>query len=481
MCLPILLVRGRGDACERAPVYSETVVLRHRPVRLVQGWRQTWKRAYTPGDERLWATLGTQFQFRYDGSWHRESHIKIAQRPLNDIPWSHLSSTPTGDAALAEHGRTGVLGEDIFHGWKISIVERNVGNGPEGRPMFSSVTGDDHGHMAAVFEKEDALHIAQSHDGGTSWRPSQPFAQGYAPSVAWAQPGELGVAFYTPSGEGLAPGLKVLRQKTGHPFDEASVLSASPSDTIGKNTSSKRSESLHPAPSISALEELFFVAWIRRFADGQDGDAVMTSRAARDGAFDRLGIELPGDLTLGQPAKIIVTAENKFHMRVNRPGQVRLTAGAPTHSNDENPNDNAPSPVKRTTVGAPALLSSAPVSLELQQGQATGWIRVDESTSLGIADAALGVLESTSLRAELLVAEGASYTAADPLVVPGDASGNYHRAVTARRRLLRQTIDEGTGQEFYYQVEYMPTDLEPSEIGPQEPVTGLAVGGAGAH
>ncbi len=182
------------------PVFGASITYQPRPTRHVVGWRETWKKHYESGDRLLWEHIGHQWQYLYEGTWHEDDHIKIAMRPLQ---------SPLGpkDKVRAEQASK-------TQPWRISTIDTVTKKDHQERPSYPHLVSTPGGELVVVYEKGsssnanqpngNAIHMAQSDDGGLTWssphrlRAGAEDLRGYMPDIAVASDGALLVAYGAP-------------------------------------------------------------------------------------------------------------------------------------------------------------------------------------------------------------------------------------------------------------------------------------------
>ncbi len=439
------------------PRYSDKVVERLRPTKLVLGWKAVWKQAYEVGDDLLWDGLGFRVQYLYQGTWHHQDQIKIAQRPLRPGAWSQpVVRTVSGREAHEDAGfRIGAWKNDTEQRFRISLVADGFEGAFENRPSHPKVYTSPDGTMVAAFEKgssenpnqpdQNPIHLAFSEDGGLSWSPSRVVARGYLPQLAVASGQETAVVFYAPSGEDSG-GIQALQYVQGDALRESFLLSTETPAKMHPTNHGTGADGLSRVPSLSAEGALFFAAWVRRAQGPGDRDRIVVSRSSRLEAFSHLDVIAPEGVALQQSAAITVEAQNKYHMRVGHGGEVRMM-GASGASAD----GRAYGPVS----GGESL------GLSLQDGQVT-WVSSVERTVAPPPWAGLATpgLSSVDLALAYESASDQDWVGYETMLVSGNASGNLYRALAFRDGLLKPGLGEGPEPRFYYQVEYTPSVVE---------------------
>ncbi len=465
-------------AMAQNPIYSEKVVQRILPTRLVVGWRETWKVSEEAGDDGLLASLGHRYQYLYEGTWHEEDQIQLAQRPLVPGAWSQPEAggwTP------------GQWLEDIASEWRIVVVANVLGAGSSESPSHPQVFTGPGGEMLVSYEDgpssdpntvgHNGIYVASSQDGGVHWSHPERVGRGYVPQLAVASTGESTVVFYRP-GAARGPGdIYAVRNLTGSDFSVPSVLNTRPVRPVHWQDHGPDSDSLPGAPSLSANQDLVFVAWVQKGEAPGESDHIVTTRASRDAVFSHLDIGVAREVTAGKSVSFQVTAENKFHMRVEADETVQILRtfgeGPPSESlNHSEPTDlgflsgagssfagDAAAPSAGPGGDGSSLASfEAPIALSLAEGVGQVVLAAPGSASLALVEAS--ALE-VGISSSLVSSDDPASFAAQASVMPGNTRGNYARAVQLRDGLFRMTPGEGGGP-FYYQVEYEPKPGEPS-------------------
>ncbi len=469
------------------PVFSETIVQRKQPTRLVVGWREAWKDAYEPGDEALWDTLGIRYQYRYRGTWHHEDSIQLAQRPLDDGPPSEAH--PEGEKGGPKEGDR--------NRWHYQVVDTFAPSRPE-RPSYPELAEGPSGVLYTVFEKgpstdpnrpgAGALFIAASQNGGKSWNaPKALVAQkiqlkGYMPSIAVNALGKIGVAFYQPETQGPNSGGVLLVAESE---DQADTWTTQIVNTDRKSQRRHPVKRLHPsrsetqelqdpssyaptvpgAPQLLALEELFFSAFIREPIAPSDSDRLMSTRASSDTTTQKLSIEVEAHHAgANKPVPVRLRIVNKHDIKVH-----------------EEPSDLTLPQVAELLPGALATGVASSVAADLMQAE--------DSTPHSIAPLAIDAALQSSSTVPLNFSQGEAVLTVSPtteqgFVLPARDRGkhkpsNYQKAIMANHTMIRRTTLEpgGAAPYFYkdhhppmnsdgaYQVEYSggPEGIDPME------------------
>ncbi len=436
------------------PLYSDLIVPGDPPIRRVVGWRAVWKHAYEAGDEALWPGLGIQFQYRYRGTWHQQAQITIAQRPLVAGAWSSPGShgTEIADEPPGAGFRVGAWKDDVEQPFRISVVhkdEEGQTEGVLGHPRVHTAPG---GEMVVVFEKglfegsvstgNNPIHVSFSRDGGLSWSPSVVVAEGRKPQVAVAAPHETVVAYFAADQDGGR--IEAVQRIGTTVFSSMAGINPVPLEAH------EGTEAAAQEPSLSTLDELVFVAWVKKGVGVPAGDRIAVSRSARVVDVAKINVELPERVTENQSVRVTVSAENKFHMRVDYGGAVRVvkrSSSRPLSGSTKGPS------VPNLWFEAP---DGAPSSLELTlQGGAASFVTSFASTPTEeglMNDLVLGAFR-VDLAATGDFASDHRYFESRAEFFPADIRGNYDRAVNQRDALLKSMVGS-TPQDLYYQVEY---------------------------
>ncbi len=457
-------------AMAKKPVYSDVVVQRLVPTKLVVGWRSTWKHAYEPKDELLWPKLGFQHQYLYEGRWHEDDQIQIAQRPLRQ---------EVGPGAEDPERSRQKWVDDTEANWRISVVFSDFPAEFSERPSHPQVRSVFGESMVASFEKgpssnpnqsvPNTVYVSYSDDGGAHWSPATPVGEGYVPQLAVASTGETNIVFYQPGPDPDSGTVRLVGKDEGRSFSSPHTLNVHPPRPVHWNSHGLDADALPGAPSLSASEELFFAAWVRRGVEGLRPDQVVTTRASRVSTLSHLSMVVSKPRQTQKNTSVQVTAENKFHMRVQSEGVVALSrhvAGSTVRpgATGVGASSEVLFDADRSKNGAlrpGPMPTPEPVSLSLSQGMGQV-VMANDWGGLALAERAPGS-QDVVLSAAFSEAGDAAFFESQASLVPGNTSGNYYRALDARDRLLRTAVDESTGEVFYYQVEYQPTEAADKE------------------
>ncbi len=444
------------------PIYSTTIVQRAQPTKWVQGWRQTWKTAYEPGDEHRWAGLGFQYQYLYQGTWHEADQIVFAHRSLD--------REDTKSPAKKEHSAHHPVAP-----WNLSVVDGDFAPQASQKPSYPKVAHMPSGSLIAVYEKgpqHDAnqadgnpLFYATSDDGQVWASPKNLLAEGeplagYLPQVAISGRGEIGVAYYRPSLStdlGISGRVQIARSRDqGRTWNVDTLneerrterlLDVAPlhGTTLDTETTTKAAYSDHYAgePNLTADGDLFFAAFVHQAKEAHKRNRILTTRASRDQSVRQLDatVEHPSSATSAPPT-VKVALVNKHHVKVYDAPPEELVAAVEA-SLEASPQ----APLWASNPGAPAgahaaLTASPPLmQVELVEGEAV-----------------------------------VSWAPADPPhtdeAVPPNPSLNYTKAIAERESLIRRTTLQASeggrydyadfhpplSKEGAYQVEYRPAN-----------------------
>ncbi len=427
----------------QTPVYDPIIVQRLRPTRLVVGFRSTWKQAQEPGDEGLLETLGYAHQYLYSGTWHERESILVAQRPLEEGAWADHPQAPYV---------TGRWSDDTFTDWRISSVTHGWAPQDTHPLLYPKVHSAQGNTMVAVFEQgpssspgragHNALYTTHSADGGLRWSPPQAVATGYLPQVAVAHPNETLLLFYAKKNPDAPGEIQAVRKTAGHAYSSPATLNHKPPRPIHWKSHVETADKLPGAPALSAHQELFFAAWVRK-GEARRGDHIVTARASRDATFAHLDLALPEALTRGKGAALTVVSENKFHMRLSSHGPVHISQSAP---------HGVSSPTGASSREGPATEHPA-VEIALHQGVGrvvAALASVPVAPFFGEASLAESSFEATlstspdAPRFEILATQK-----------EGNVHTHYDQALIHRNELLKQKTGRAGGV-FFYQVEYQP-------------------------
>ncbi len=430
------------------PVYSDEIIERLRPTKLVLGWRSTWKRAYEANDDTLWDNLGHQHQYRYQGTWHPKSQIKIAQRPVDAHRWSEPKPHPW---------TPGVWRDNTQSDWRISVAFETDPAEFAGRPSHPQAYTGPGGEMVVVFEQgisarprargHNPIMAVASHDGGLGWSPAVVVGQGYTPQVATASTGEIQVLFYKAGPPSSGPSIQSVRRAHGGRFTEATTVSTLPQRPLPKKSRGPDATALADAPSLSTHDALFFAAWVQQeHGNRPRADQVVTARASEVAEFSHWDVARSGRTN----KTLTVTAQNKFHMRVDTQRTLPIT----------NPNAHDSShPFAPQLNNARTAPITEPHALTLGHGVT----QVSLAAAAGHSNPAHAFFSTALLKP----ANEAAFESPDTTVL-GSVRNNYAQAITLRDTLLKRLTHEETGRISYAQREYQASgDIETATERPE--------------
>ncbi len=427
--------------------------------------------------------------FLADGTWHEKDEIKIAQRPLVTGAWSDVRTGKkevpvwpiesgllewTEEQGSIEHGfRQGAWVDGVKTEWRILTAASPTQNGSQGKLAHPQLVSAADGHWALVYEDGDSedpnasgfnpIQYRSSVDGGLSWSIPQTLATGYLPQLGVTKSGTGTLMYYTPSSQSSGSIEVVEIADRGQGLSDATPINAFPAKPVHWQSHGSGADSLSGVPSLVALDELVFAAWVEQ-KDGRD--RVVTARASTDARVAGYDVELPTYVTSSKSGRIRVTAENTYHMRVSSNETVTLS------------DDGV---VRGGGIESASLAMSIPFSsfeVQLSEGQSTAWTELTSSPTSPsgnafVAAAALSTADSGPLVGALPKEfEGQdTYLAIrrarpppggqrhTPTFAP-TSHGNYQKAKYLRNRLLRFQGVKEEGQVDFYQVEYALDDPE---------------------
>ncbi len=426
-------------------------------------------------------------QFLYDGTWHEQDQIRVAQRPLVAGQWSRpaqeLREVPVWPMThgllkwrkvqtTVEHGfKQGVYQDGIRHDWRHAVVAQLHNPLHENRQAAPKLVATQKGHLVAVYSDgpsdnahtpdQNPIFIQQSQDGGLTWTPRTLVTHGYLPDVAATTDGELGLIVFQPAPEpsdaGSVPKIQMFRSRDFNTWD-VSPLSLIPPAPIHWNPHQSLAAERIGVPAISSHQDLFVATWVQLGDNQQEGTRVVTSRAARVNLTSRYQIDHHGPLTVGKNAKLTITAVNEYDMRVNNQGTVRI----------QKPNKPKGALATSSATGDKSLEGSVDAlgapALDLDDPRAQGALALVPTIQLQNGQASLmwapdGPSTALSVQSVEDLGSPASITTLD--AYPRGEEGNYQRAIDARDRMRRTAVDPATGQTWVFQVEYAPAEDDP--------------------
>ncbi len=306
----------------------------------------------TPGNK-------THHQYLYDGTWHEEDQIRIAQRPLVEDAWSEPSTGKrdvpvwpmregllewkTAEVPVEEGFKVGAFQNGVRQDWRHTVVAPLQSPLHEGRHDAPKLAVKKQGHLVAVYSDgpssnahlpgQNPIFVTQSLDGGITWSRGTQVAHGYLPDAAATQDGEVGLLVYHLGALGHAtppaPKIDMLRTRDLQVW-ERDTLNLYPPTPIHRTHHENGAH--HPdlfddpigVPALSGHQALFVATWVRSEIDPQPGTRIVTTRAARAPETRRYEITHTGPLTVGQSTQFTITAVNAYDMRVHDDGKVHL-------------------------------------------------------------------------------------------------------------------------------------------------------------
>ncbi len=338
------------------PVYSNQVVPTERATRPVIGWRKTWKHAAEPGDPEKLSGLGAEFQYVYNGSWHHEDRIMVAERPLVEGAWSRVGEPQalgieSPDSASRSEWREGAWVAGVFQKWRIATV--GVAGGDADQFSHPQVRSGANGRLYAVYERsrsphpdastKSALVLAHSDDGGQSWSEGLTVGQGTRPKIA-STSNTVAVLAYHPRdddrGPGRMPSGKIQVARTAAVAGVASESTNAVWHTEGAIHGAAHApgaRGLWGVPALVAYDDLLAAAWVGVPKGGAGQQDIMVSRAATlepDQIKTHVVVSPSESLVSGRAAAFRVEVENQYHVAVPEElGAVRFVDG-PTLRHD---------------------------------------------------------------------------------------------------------------------------------------------------
>ncbi len=316
-------------------LYRTEVVHGQKPRKFVVGWRDTWKRAPEPGDEALLLHLGAQYQYLYEGRWHTEDNIVIAQRPLSDGAWSEDSVK----------WQAGAWSDGVFLNWRMTTIDVLDQDGLDERPSHPQLSDGPGGVLYALYERgpsadpnvagENSIVLSRSHDGGRSWSPPAEVATGYMPRIA-ATSGGLAVLAYVPGEEAQGPQktpigkIQVSRSRDGTRFESQTINVAwneglrseelRGAQKIHGKTHGPGADTLHGVPVLVAHQDLWMATWVEAPRKEGGRERVTVSRATGllpAAVQTRVALVSQGAAGPNKPQVVQLQVENQYHMAVS--------------------------------------------------------------------------------------------------------------------------------------------------------------------
>ncbi len=322
--------------------------------------------AHIPGQNPIHEGAGSdtasnkaRHQYLYDGTWHEEDQIRIAQRPLVEDAWSEPSTGArdvpvwpmregllewkTADVPVEEGFKVGTFQNGVRQDWRHAVVAQLESPLHEGRHDAPKLAVKKQGHLVAVYSDgpssnahipgQNPIFVTQSLDGGITWSRGIQVAHGYLPDAAATHDGEVGLLVYHLGAPGRAtppaPKIDMLRTRDLQVW-ERDTLNLYPPIPIHRTHHENGAH--HPdlfddpigVPALSGHQALFVATWVRSEIDPQKGTRIVTTRAARAPETRRYEITHAGPLTVGQSTQFTITAVNAYDMRVHDDGKVHL-------------------------------------------------------------------------------------------------------------------------------------------------------------
>ncbi len=421
-----------------APVYDpvdQSILRDGVRIRFVVGWRQAWKRAYEPGDETKVATLGTRYQYLYEGSWDEEDSIQLARRPLAD----------RGEKTDAAPGRR----KDP---WQISVVHRDFSEREAELPSHPQVLQTEGGRLIAVFQKgpvasqgfeQNQIHATWSDDDGQLWSPSTAISSGYLPSLAQLPGGTIGVAHYDAHPQ---PTVRVVRTKDERRWDRSAPLNVRRPQAAMPQPNGETPDAFRTAPSLAGHDELFLAAWVEAPTSDAGGGRIVLTRASENTEVHHVSLSLPGRRQTQGAVSVTATTENRFYMPVAQDGTLEVRSETALSSDPGAGHvSRGPGPVMNPRTEA------APEAIHVALDHGRGTFRL-ETAALANTSFAPDGRQTAPLT---LALEGQdTLFHAEAVWSPSHPSGNYERAKHDLKKLFRLQSDSPTGEIWGYQVEY---------------------------
>ncbi len=483
-----------------SPVYNQRAVRGQVLTRYLVGWQSVWKTAYEPNDEALYPSLGFAHQMLYQGTWHEQDEIKVAQRPIMAGAWTDLkppSNSSTQPQSTAREPRGGQAQgkhtQDEWHSetqnWRVSAVAA-VGEGQsDDTPSYPKITSTPVG-LVLVYENGlsddpnvsgfNPIQHQTSADGGLSWSSPETIARGYVPQVAVTQSGEMAALYYVPQG----PTHGAITARRGTLSSERTmlpeeVLNTQPARPIHFRSHGDRGDALQGRAALTSHGDLLLAAWVEQDPVGAV-DRVVISRASSLTEVVHYDLDLPDYLTEDKGAEVRVQALNRYHMKVDSKEPIRLARPigerGPSTAPPYQGSDGLPPPTNTKVDGlsdAPGTKttghqgqaegsiphrSTPPLELRFQGGEAWVWV---DSPQLALMDTQ-GVVQgeltlspsatANNTNAPLANTKAWPHFGADVPVFERSALGNYEKARWMRDRLFHRADDET--EPMAYQVEY---------------------------
>ncbi len=396
------------------------------------------------------------YQYLYEGSWHDDDLIKVAQRPIEEGSW-------------AEAGWTENTWQDDTHqSWRISILSRIDEKARDGKPSHPTLFSDGVGRLFAAYENgtsedpnapgNNALYIQSSDDGGVQWSEPQAVGVGYMPKLGITDSDDRALIYYSAEQKG-GGAIRVLRRTDPQAeYDSEAVNHRTPLEIHWKSHG-RSAGRLIGAPALATHGDLHLAAWVDAPASSQESKRIVVARASPLVDVHAYHVSHRAKLVSGKSAAYSVTAVNKYHMSVDTDQTVELSR---TNHSDATETTSSSQRAQAEHASAPAdSLASKPVAaaalvtgsvdtftVSLKSGQGTFWASW-EGTEVNLSAQSAVAPDAAPKQFHLL---------------PGDVRGNYERAITARDRMLVTGHPGALGIPHVYQVEYEPDQDNPEAI-----------------
>ncbi len=297
-------------AMTAVPVYGDPVIHGDVLTRFPVGWRATWKKSQEPGDESLWATLGFQTEYLYQGTWHEQDEIKVAQRPLSEGGWAAGPGTDAADGWVR-----GGWQEDVLQSWRVTTAAVVGGGVADGMPSYPRVASAPYG-LVMVYEDGTSsnpnrpgfnkIQFQASVDDGRTWSRPRTVGVGYLPQVGVTDAGELSILAYAPTSPEGGAIQGYLSVDGGASFHEQ-ILGTRPARPVHWKTHGAGSDTLWGRVALATHENLFFAVWVESKPGAMESFRVVSARASHVSEVAQYDVALPKALTRGQSARVTVT------------------------------------------------------------------------------------------------------------------------------------------------------------------------------
>ncbi len=423
------------------PIYSDDIVVVLRPTKRLVGWRNIWKRAYEPGDENLWSSVGIDYQYLYEGTEQTQDIIKLAQRPLTEGAWNTKGADDSANAS--ERGwAQGAWVDDQVQNWRMGDV-RAIGQGEaQEKPSHPKVTTAPNGLLVVTYEEgpsenpnqvgQNAIVVTTSEDGGLVFDDSRVVAQGYMPSLAITEKGDRGLVYYHPgqakNDQGNTASIHAIQYRDGA-WTDTRAISVSPPQPIHRESHGKETDFLHGVPHMVSYKELLIAAWVQPSRTGHDQDSVVISRALlTTSSQNHIDVRTANAATERQPTPVTIECLNEYHMYAQGctdAGELALRTGEQTFNNPLGEFSVTKAYVPLTTTG--------------------GVFKDDKGNPLPVGRSSIEVLQGGN-QVFLGIGEKGSPAEHSIALIQKHAGGNYFRATEARENLYDP--DQNIQREF---------------------------------